>query len=385
MPSISPRVKVAPAVIRWAINYSRREDYLRGKYLNLAGWESGTVLPTLKQLQDFAKDARVAEGWMFCSEPPDIKPDIPDMRTVGNAPVSDPSPDLIDTLFACQRRQDWFAGFAEAGGLSELEFVGSLTTSTPPSRAAASMRDHLQFDAAQRVAIGRGTYRSTLVRNAERLGVLVMINGIVGNNPYRKLDPGEFRGFAISHSLAPLTFVNSNDSLGAQIFTLAHELAHLWLGLSGVSAPDSPFEPSHPAEVWCNAVAAEFLVPEPEMRKLIGRSQPIETLDELSLHFKVSNQVILRRLRLVGLIERNEFQIEYQKAVKQARQAGKQAATGGGDFYNTLPSRVSRTFAETLYLDTHYGNTSPSEAYRLLGISSDETFDRLGRKLGVEL
>ena len=380
----SHRVKVAPKVISWAVAYSRREEYLHRKYPKLADWESGAVQPTYKQLRNFAKDARVAHGYLYLTEPPDLRPDIPDMRTVGNKPMADPSPDLVDTIFDCQMRQDWFAGFAEAGGLSELEFVGSFRVADPPEDAAAAMRRALGFGTNQRNTISRQGYRKTLVDKIEEAGVLVMINGVVGNDTSRPLDISEFRGFALSNRLAPVIFVNANDSLGAQIFTLAHELAHIWLGQSAISAPDGPADPSHESERWCNAVAAEFLVPIKELRQVVGDDNPIESLDRLGRHFKVSDQVILRRLDSARIIDRQTYRLQYGHAVARARRAGA-TASNGGNFYANLMTRVSRRFAESLYIDTEYCGTLYTEARRLLGLKKWNTYDKLGSKLGFEL
>lgn len=375
---------MSPEVIRWAIDYSRREAYLHGKYPKLPEWESGALQPTMKQLKAFAKDARVAEGFLYCSEPPELNPDIPDMRTIGNQPIADPSPDLVDTIFDCQIRQDWFAGFAEASGMAELEFVGSFRTTDSPVVAASEMRRVLGISIDQPVSATRHQYRKALVDTIESAGVLVMINGVVGNDPSRRLDISEFRGFALSDSLAPVIFINARDSLGAQLFTLAHELAHIWLGESAISAPDGTANPSHQSEIWCNAAAAEFLVPLQELRKVLGAKDPIGSMGTLGRHFKVSDQVILRRFLEANLIDRWTFQREYGLAVKRARDTTA-TASGGGNFYANLLTRVSRTFAESLYLDTEFGGTSPTEAFRMLNIPSDDTFDRMGRELGVEI
>src|SRR5688572_2665865 len=113
-------------------------------------------------------------------------------------------------------------------------------------------------------------YASKLSANAEEAGVLVMRSSVVGHATKKKVSKKEFQGFAIADSLAPLVFVNSDDFKSAQIFTLAHELAHIWIGASAISNPD-PVDVAknlpasvNKTELFCNRVAAEVLVPEAE-------------------------------------------------------------------------------------------------------------------------
>src|SRR5262249_54284267 len=149
--------------------------------------------------------------------------------------------------------------FAESEG-DRVEFVGSLTTETPITEAAATMREALNFGVEDRGATWTDALRS-LIDRAENAGVLVMVNAIVGSNTHRRLDPDEFRGFALVDPFAPVVFVNGADTKSAQIFTLAHELAHMWLGETALSNATLLSTPDTAIEGWCNRVAAEFLVP----------------------------------------------------------------------------------------------------------------------------
>ena len=145
--------------------------------------------------------------------------------------------------------------------------------------------------------------------------MLVMVSGVVGSNTRRTLDPDEFRGFALADKLAPLVFINGADTKAAQMFTLAHELAHLWLGESALSNVGADSSPVHNVETWCNGVAAELLVPLPELRRELGHGDPLESVAALARTFKVSTLVILHRILDAGRISRERFQRAYAAEV----------------------------------------------------------------------
>ncbi len=377
------RVEVASSVLRWAIERSQRAEYLRQKYPNLEAWESGELSPTVNQLHEFARDARVAEGYMYLSSPPDIKFPLPDLRTLQNLDIVEPSPDLIDTVYACQRRQRWFREYAASEGFPRLGFVGSVDTNASPIEVAVLMRETLEFNTETRRAFSDSAgYRRHLILKMQDIGVLVMVNGVVGNNTHRKLNPSEFRGFALTDDLAPVVFVNGADSQAAQLFTLVHELAHIWLGQSALSDTDATSQPTQPVEVWCNAVAAEVLVPIVELHSVLIPGDPIQQTDTLMRHFKVSRLVILRRLFTAGLISRDIFNEEYRLEKERVSQLKR---VSGGDFYPTELMRVGRRFARALVSSTLEGHTLYRDAFRLLNIRKTETFNELGRKLGYRI
>ena len=225
------------------------------------------MLPTLKQVEKFAKATYAPVGYLFLAQPPVEAVPIPDFRAPAASRVNRPSPDLLDTIYICQQRQEWYRDFARSEGEDRLHFVGSAELTSSVTEIAARMRAALGFDVEERRRIP--TWTDALRRfidQADLLGVLVMISGVVGSNNRRKLDPNEFRGFALSDDLAPLVFINGADTKAAQMFTLAHELAHIWLGQSALSDVDPGAAPSHRVEIWCNQVAAEFLVPMEDLR-----------------------------------------------------------------------------------------------------------------------
>ncbi|MGN2390684.1 ImmA/IrrE family metallo-endopeptidase [Pelomicrobium sp. G1] len=379
----SPRVAVAPGMLAWACERARLGfDDLTGRFPRLTAWDAGEVQPTLKQLEDFAKTVHVPIGYLFLREPPDEPLPIPDFRTRADRPVQRPSPDLLDTVYLCQQRQDWYRDFARQVGEERLSFVGSLRLEDDVVQAAARIRAALGFDLDARRQMPTWTEAlRRFIEQADALGVLVMVCGVVGSNNRRKLDPNEFRGFALADPIAPLVFVNGADSKAAQMFTLAHELAHIWLGQSALSDARAAEVPARAVERWCNQVAAELLVPLAAFREAHDRRAELRAeLDRLARRFKVSTLVILRRMHDAGTLRGEAYWQAYEAEVERLRAL---PGSSGGNFYLTLGARASKRFARALVVSTLEGRSSFTEAFRLLGFRKMSTFRELGHSLGV--
>ena len=380
-----PRAPVKPELLRWARErVGRRVEEFGKRFKKLAEWERGETQPTLKQLEDFAKATYVPFGYFFLPEPPEEHIPIPDLRTIRNEEISHPSPDLLDTIHAMQRRQAWLREELLECEAESLDFVASARLTEDPEGVGREMRRVLALDDNWTDAVS--TWRDAvgeLRRAIEHLGVMAVINGVVGNNTHRKLDVEEFRGFALSDEYAPLIFVNGADAKSAQMFTLIHELVHIWLGQSALTDTELTSRPSQDIESWCDRATAEFLVPAQELkacwRNIRHDESPFETF---ARRFKVSPIVVGRRAMDLRLVSREAFFTFYEQYA--ARERTQRSTSGGGDFYNNQNTRVGERFAIQVILAAKGGRLSFKEAYDLTGLRGG-AFQEYASRLGVSL
>lgn len=382
------RIAVSPSVLRWARERAGFElSELEGKFPALSEWETEARLPTMKQLEDYAKATRVPFGFLFLHEPPEVELPFADFRTLESRRPQGVSPDLMETIQIMQRRQAWLREERIEGEVDPLSFIGSAKLSDDPEAIAQEMRRIVGLDNGWAKRVSTWTDAISQLRNViEELGIMAVINGVVGNNTRRKLDVKEFRGFALSDTHAPLIFVNGADAKSAQMFTLAHELAHLWLGEAGEGL--SGFQDLRPGgndvEKFCDRAAAEFLVPASELREAWPEVSHLDTpFEKLAGHFKVSPVVIGRRALDLRLVEREEFFSFYRYYTRSEYQK-KAGRAGGGDFYNNQNTRVGRLFASHVIRAAKEGRIGFKEAYDLSGLKGG-TFQQYARKLGVSL
>jgi Zn-dependent peptidase ImmA (M78 family) len=344
-------------------------------------WEQTGTL-SFSRAEKLARVTYTPFGYLYLEAPPEEKLPVPDFRTVAGKELHRPSPDLLDVLNDTLRRQDWFRDYLVAYGEERLSFVGSTKVEDSPEVVAGRIRHTIGLDTAVRREAR--TWEEALhvqVEGIEAAGVLVMRSGIVGNNTHRQLSVDEFRGFALSDPYAPLIFINSRDSKGAQMFTLIHELAHIWLGVSGVSNLHATYAPNHRVERFCNAVAAEVLVPGKELKAEwpAARTRP-RPLTALAQRFKVSSLVLLRRLRDLRFISDAQFDRQYSEEEKRFEERAAQSG-GGGDFYLTQRTRTGRRFARALIESVLEGRTTYRDALQLLGIRKIETFNEFAKEM----
>ena len=383
------QITLQPGVLRWArervgISPEELARKIQVKPQRVFEWEnSGRI--SIAQTDRLAKSTHTPLGFLYLAKPPADQLPIPDFRTRRQS-GSLPSPDLLETVESMQRRQSWMRDELIAEGAEPLDFVGSWGTDDSPLAAARAMRDALRL--ADGWAAQEATWTDALRRlrdKAEHAGVLVVLNGVVGNNTHRKLDRGEFQGFALVDEYAPLVFVNGADFKAAQMFTLAHELAHLLVGETGVSR-FRDFRPvDHATEQFCDRTAAEFLVPERELQAFWSTArQTTDPYQAIARRFKVSSLVAARRTLDLKLIDEDAFSGFYEEYRDQEWHEKQSSEPGGGDFWKVQKWRLGPRFGGAIVRAVREDRLLYREAYNLTGLRGD-TFEKIPQKMEVLL
>ncbi|GGM74986.1 DNA-binding protein [Dyadobacter beijingensis] len=337
------------------------------KVPNIEKWITGEKIPTVKQLEDFSRKVHLPFGYLFLPEPPKEKLPIPFFRT-GKGPFSKVSLNVYDTILLVQHRQEWLKSHLRDNGFSDLSFVGKYNADSAVSEVVSDMRQTLRL--AENWASNFPNWTSAmdhLVEHIEDSGIITVFNGIFENNTHRKIEVDECRGFVLVDKLAPFMFINNADGKAAQMFTLAHELAHVWLGQSA-GFDFRELQPSDEAiERFCDQIAAEFLVPGKHFQEVW---RTYSNIPQAARYFKVSEIVIARRALDTGKINRQQFLKFYNQYISREIEI-KENRSSGGDFYATTKKRLSITFASHINNAVKSGKLLYRDAYKLTSLKGD--------------
>ena len=387
MSSVS--IKVNPTILNWLMQEAQQGNVGSSIIDLIKEWISGEKEPTFSQIEKVSKKINIPFGYFFLEKPPLEKCKIVDFRTVDSISIHNPSRDLIDTVDLMSGIQEWMAEYNKENGASGYKFVGSIKTTDSVIPAAKTIREDLNlslnwFEDFRNAREAFNSLRNTIAD----IGVIVMMNGIVGNNTHRTLNVSEFRAFALTDPYAPLIFINSRDADNGKLFSLLHELVHVWIGkdnfyndVYGVSQKVSK------EEQFCNAVAAEILVPDSifidEWSNQTGSNESI--IYELEKKFICSRFTLLIKAFNTRRIEKAEFNrlLNLFKGQFETMQNQKQSEiSGGGDFYRTLATKWDRKVIQAMYSGVQSGRNQYRDVYRLTN-TTGKTFHELVRKVGI--
>lgn len=385
------RVNITPKVLKWArktakISETDAAAKASVKIEKLKEWEEGTSQPTVRQAKLLAKAYRRSFAIFFLPEIPNDFQPLQDFRKKGSSPLSTSSIFIIREI---QQKQAWISDEIQESGIHELSFVGKFTLSDAPKDVAKDILSTLMIDPLNYST--KNPIREWIDKS-ERNGIFISRTSFI--HSYLKLDKEEIQGFSIADPYAPFVFVNSDDWSAPQLFTIVHELAHIWIASTAISNYISPElserEKYHPVELFCNKVAAQALMPsnyilELDRRIFESHKQIFKTARQLG----VSSYALLVRAKNLTIINNNQYFFLKEKAdadfeeflIREARKKEKQKKKDGGpNFYTLRINRNSKLFTQ-LVLDAYKGGRiEPNLASLLLNVKSNH-FSKLEERL----
>lgn len=367
---MSTRVEnINKELIEWAIirnGNDLQEFYAQNP--NVERWTKGERFPTVKQLESFTHKVHVPFGYMFLPKPPQEEIPLPFFRSANRNPTNKVSLNVFHTIQIIKDRQNWLTEYLEELDFPKLQFVGKFSVNDNYKVIVNDIRKVLNIENDWASRYNNWEQALDFITNQiEDAGIIVTYNGVVGSNTHRVIDVKECRGFVLVDERAPFLFINSADAKAAQMFTLIHELAHVWLGKSAGFDMDKMLPADDPVEVLCDKVAAELLVPEVYFLKKWETTQDFKYLSKI---FKVSPIVTARRALDLNLITRSQFFSFYNNYIEEYK-AKKDRLGSGGDFYATAKKRVSLRFAAFVNNAVKDNQLLYRDAYRLTNMKGD--------------
>lgn len=379
-------VNIQPEIIRWALSQTQNEK-LGDKLLNnIIQWLNGTKTPTFNQIEDFSRKANIPLGYFFLQTPPVEQMNLLEYRTVGSIQLSSPSRNLIDTVHEMENIQDWMKDYCQELGFDVLSLVGCMKDTRDVQAIVDRIRKDLDLDTTwyEKCRNSREAF-GFIGGQLETCGVVVMMNGVVGKNTHRALDINEFRAFAMADEWAPLIFINAVDSSGARLFSLLHETAHIWIGIDDLyNDRHNCIDGVNDVEILCNAVAGELIVPKRVFLNKwdAGTTDLYEHIVDLARYFRCGESVIARKALDCKKITQDVYNKVVQAAIDNYHQMKENRESSGGNYYNTMSSRLDGRFVKALCESINMGRTSYTEAYRLTN-TSRKTFSEVAQHLGL--
>ena len=376
-------VIVKPIIIQWAIQSAGKDVRgLSDKFDKIDKWTSEESELTVSELNKLSKELRIPFGYFFLPEPPDEDIKLLKYRTIDNEDQEKPSRELIDTIKYMEKRQSFMRDALIEDGFLPHEFVGSATIENNTEALASKITQELKL----KINWNKNNPNTFNVLREEisNLGILVMQNGVVGNNNHRILNVAEFRAFVLIDQYVPLIFLNARDSTNAKVFSLCHELVHVWLGVDELyndNFTSNQIVNNSQLEKFCNEVAAEMLLPLSSIQSTLEPQLDIYTnIKHISKVFNVSELVVCIRLKEKKIIDNKVFNEVYANLLIEMREnlLGKQLQEkkSGGDYYATNGSRLDARFATTVSRKAREGRILYTEAYELIG-AKGKTYDNL--------
>ncbi len=378
-----------PAVFQWARTSAGLglEDAARAIGIlpsSLTAIEQGEKDPSRTALSSMAKVYRRSLLTLYLPAPPKKGDRGEDFRTVVARRTLAAEADVDALVRDLRARQGLVRAVLEDDQDAEpLAFVGSAHMDNGVAALARSIE--------QQLGITRTNYRAQkdadaafalLRERAERAGVFVLLIGNLGSH-HSALPLETFRGFAIADPIAPFIVINDGDSKAAWSFTLLHELAHLWLGSTGVSAGSTP---EMKVEQFCNDVAGEFLLPLADVQPIDMAAMDLESqiaeIARYASRWHMSRQMVAYRLLKAGRITLEAWRaldadIRLRWMADRRREKDQMKSASGPSYYVVRRHRLGHAMLDFARRYTDSGSLSPTKAAKVLGVKPRSVYPLL--------
>lgn len=376
---MAEKAYITAKVFKWARESAKMtEEYAASKVSvsidKFKNWENGKDYPTIRQAQTLAKVYKRPFALFFLPDVPNDFQPLQDFRKAGSKELSTASIFMIREI---QQKQAWISEVNEENNENRVPFIGKYTIKDNPILVANDILATLNINPLN--------YKSNnpiieWIDKAESNGIFISRTSFIHSR--LKLDSNEIQGFAIADNFAPFIFINSGDWNAPQLFTLVHELSHLWIAESGIS---NVIEPSiknvadyNPVELFCNEVAANALMPK-EFFNSLG-SKAFDNVNEVFKNAKtigVSSFALLVRALNLNIISLSTYKqlkqladIEFHEFLKreEAKKIKQKEKTGGPNYFLLQLNRNGRLFTQTVLDAFRGGVIEPSMASNLLNV-----------------
>lgn len=369
------RIHIQPEVLKWAISASQiNKENLISQFNKIDSWITGDEDPTINQAIQLSNKLRVPFGYLLLESPPIEEIPIVEFRTIESKEINNPSRELIDTIKDMENKQNWMQEYLIQEGFGKNMFSGreDFREDLNPQTVATNIRELIDLNINWYNSIRtKDEAYNYLKKKISNSGVMVMQSGVALHNTRRQLDLSEFRAFALSHEYAPLIFINIRDTLSGKIFSLLHELVHIYFGISSFYNADGDTDNQFvkPIEQLCNSVAAELLVPISDFQTKWQSYSALdleEKLSTLERTFKVSKIVIARRALILNYINNETYTQISKDIILFADQRA--SSSSGGNSIETYQSRIDHNFIKAISTGLKSGRATYSDIYKLTGL-----------------
>lgn len=384
---VSVRISVKPEILRWARSHSGTA--LPNEWQErINDWIDQKKEPTIKQLQALSQKTQIPFGYFFLEDMPDEEIPLLKFRTIDNNEIDHPSRNLIDTINEMETKRAWLSDYRKSQGFGKNSFVNAqdgMKNSHSLADVAQAILAELDLEMGWNYQKHSSDRFNTLRVHLDNVGVTVMTSGFVKNSTRRTLDQNEFRAFALIDEYAPLIFVNSNDSFRAMLFSLVHEMVHVWYGtpeLFNATFQASDRFRDDVTEQKINRVTEEILFPKTiflQAWEKINLQDQIQKVLEIAKEFGTSPlSAGIRAVRLTlipqDIVDDLKDYLQHQYEQKKMREKQRD---GGPNYYVVKASQIDKTFARTVDQSARSGEITYTEAFDLLNVKNNSGFDKL--------